>query len=367
MDLIQSTVGALSKQLLAVGFVVHGAITYAGTQDLRQLDSTVSAQSQLSPSRSVQQVLLGHSLFQDRRLSANGAVSCSSCHLSHRAFTDGRPRAVGLNGQTGTRNAPSLINTFSETDLLWDGRVSSLEEQVRLPLFNSRELGLADDDQVKTILRSVPAYRARFEAAFGPSAQLNTDELARAIAAYERTLISPDSSFDRYWFGHQADAISADARRGLDLFRGRGGCSGCHVLTQDSAPLTDHQFHGSSIRLTPAVARDLPNLTATVIRIRGTGDTKALNELIGSDARIAALGRFLATLDPRDIGKFRTPSLRNVAVTSPYMHDGSIGSLQQAVQMELYTHTASNSKPVVVTIEEQTDLVEFLRTLTSEK
>jgi cytochrome c peroxidase len=312
-------------------------------------------------------VRLGRMLFEDPRLSANGTISCATCHRLKRAFTDGRPHAVGIQGQAGTRNTPTLVDIADEQLLFWDGRVSGLEQQVRSPLFNPREHGLIDDDAVRQILTSIPEYIAGFRKVFGSTSSLSTDELAAAIAAYERTLRSGESSFDRYWYGHQRDAISTSAQRGLELFRGRAGCAHCHLIGDLPAPLSDHQFHNSSVRLGPAVTRDLPHLTAKVVALKSQRDVKQLNDLIGSDHRIAELGRFLSTLDPGDIGKFRTPSLRNVALTAPYMHDGSVGSLETAVQLELYSRGLAGAKPIVLTSDEQAELVEFLRTLTSAK
>jgi cytochrome c peroxidase len=315
--------------------------------------------------RSTALIQLGRMLFEDERLSADGTVSCAKCHIPKQAFADGRQRAVGVRGQAGTRNTPSLLNIADEKELFWDGRVTGLEEQVRSPLFNPREHALANDGQIELILGSIPEYGTRFRQVFGPGDAISITHVTTAIAAYERTLLTTASPFDRYWYGHHREAISASAQRGLELFRTRAGCAGCHVIGATSASFSDHQFHASSIGLDPSVSGDLPELTAKVVALHTRDGIVQLNDLIASDRRIAELGRFVATFDPADIGKFRTPSLRNVTLTAPYMHDGSVESLGAAVDLELYSRGAGGAKPIVLTADERTDLIEFLGSLSS--
>jgi cytochrome c peroxidase len=223
---------------------------------------------------------------------------------------------------------------------------------------------LPDEHTLETILGALPEYRVSFEKVCSKPCKLSTDTVAKAIASYERSLLSGDSAFDRYYYGHEATALSARARNGLGLFTGRAGCAQCHTITASDALLTDQQFHPSALPMRAAVFENLPELTARVRELRASQDPSALNGLIASDARVAALGRFLVTANPADINSYQTPSLRNVALTAPYMHDGSVGTLREAVELELYRRSTNLEKPIVLTLEEQEDIVNFLRALT---
>jgi len=192
------------------------------------------------------------------------------------------------------------------------------------------------------------------------------DTVARAIASYERSLLSGNSAFDRYYYGHEATALSARGRNGLSLFTGRAGCVQCHTITASDALLTDQQFHPSALPMRAEVFENLPQLTTRVRELRASKDSSALNGLIASDARVASLGRFLVTANPADINSYQTPSLRNVALTAPYMHDGSVATLREAVELELYRRSTTLEKPIVLALEEQEDIVSFLQALTGE-
>jgi cytochrome c peroxidase len=314
-----------------------------------------------------ERVRLGRKLFNDTRLSTDGSISCSKCHMPSHAFSDGRAKPAGAGGRPGTRNTPSLLNVTYLDTLFWDGRVATLEEQVHAPLLNPLEHGFPDAIAVERALGSMPEYVREFQQAFGvPGDGISIENVANAITAYERTLLSGNSPFDRFFYGHEPNAISAAARRGLELFRGRAACASCHLIGETSALFTDLRFHMSSLPLPANVAQDLPSLTAQVIAQHDRAEGKGLSNLIAADERIAALGRFTYTLKPADIGNYRTPSLRDVALTAPYMHDGSVGTLDDAVKTELYSRSAGLALPIVVTTDEQRDLVEFLRTLSSE-
>jgi len=157
---------------------------------------------------------LGRTLFQDKQLSADRSVSCATCHRPERAFTDGRTLAIGVNSHVGTRNTPSLLNVAEEQDLFWDGRARGLEEQISAPLFGHAEQAIADEATVRGILGSNPDYARRFHQIFSGTSPISLAHAATAIAAYERTLISHQSSFDQFRSDHRADAISASAKRG---------------------------------------------------------------------------------------------------------------------------------------------------------
>jgi cytochrome c peroxidase len=310
-------------------------------------------------------VELGRQLFFDRRLSADGKVSCGTCHIPRFAFTDSRARSVGNHLQTGTRNAPSLLNVVFLSSFFWDGRASDLETQVEAPLTNPLEFALHSASDVVAPIRGDSKYVREFFKGFGVTEKDITSKLvARAISAYERTLLSGGSPFDRYQYGHDSGAMSAEAIRGLSIFQDRGKCSTCHSLGEGSALFTDGQFHMSPTGLSAAVAAHLSELTNKVVNTAKTGNAQDLDRLIATDSGVAALGRFVITRKPTDIGQFKTPSLRNVALTAPYMHDGSVITLERAVDLELYGRESSLNYPIALTVDEKRDLLSFLKSLT---
>jgi cytochrome c peroxidase len=304
---------------------------------------------------------LGMRMFFDSRLSSNGKVSCATCHVPAHGFTDGRPTAIGIDDQRGTRNTPTLWNSAYLSSFFWDGRSASLTNQAPNPLFDSREQGLRSPRQLIDILRGDAGYRFAFRRAFdGGATAISISNVALALASYEKTLIAGNSPFDRYFYGHDPHAVSTSAIRGFELFRGRAGCASCHTVGEKYAIFTDNMFHDEGVGLEQIA----PNLAAASVRVAHT-PTGTLDHLITSDAVVAALGRFAVTKDPRDIGKFRTPSLRNVALTAPYMHDGSIPTLRRAVDFEIYYRGLLLKRPLILTPAERSDLVAFLDSLTS--
>jgi cytochrome c peroxidase len=284
----------------------------------------------------------GRRLFSDTRLSADGHVSCATCHQPSRAFTDGRATSLGVAGKIGTRNTPSLVNILFARPLFWDGRGEALAVHVLDPLYNPVEHGLSGAGELKRL------------------AAADSADVGNALAAFLRAQVAGDSPFDRYYFGKRKNAMSASAVRGLDLFRGRAGCAACHTIDKGSALFTDQQFHSLGIGM-EKVERKLPALAA---RVRAADPAK-LGHLVLGDAEIATLGRFVATGKPADIGKFRTPSLRNVALTAPYMHDGSMATLEAAIELEANYRLLASGRPVTLSVEDKADLVEFLKALTS--
>jgi cytochrome c peroxidase len=311
-------------------------------------------------------VLLGKRLFFDSRLSADGKVSCGKCHVPSIAFTDARPRSSGYRGQVGTRNAPSLLNVVFQKTLFWDGRAADLESQVSAPLTNPVEHALAFASDLLPVIRSDRAYVGAFTQTFkvDPN-RIDARLVAQALSAYERSLVSGGSAFDHYLYGQESRAMSPDAVRGLAIFRERAQCATCHTMGDSSALLTDGDFHLSPIRLSAGVDDSLGSLTKKVLVAKQSGIPRELERLIATDSDVAALGRFVVTLNPNDIGKFKTPSLRNVALTAPYMHDGSVKTLEEAVELELYGRGNALNYPIALTADEKRDLTSFLRALTS--
>jgi cytochrome c peroxidase len=283
-------------------------------------------------------VALGRRLFYDTRLSADSSISCASCHNPNRGFTDGQPVAKGIRGQMGTRSAPSLLNSAYYPAEFWDGRAVSLEDQAGGPMANPIEMGQAHDVSVRK-LAADPVYLALFQRAFGPG-PITMEKIAKSLASFERTLVSGDSPFDRYEYGHDPTAMSPAAIRGLAAFRdpSRGNCAACHTIGKDYALFTDGKFHNIGVGVDP------------------TGE-------------LTDPGRYPQTKIDADRGAFKTPTLRNVALTAPYMHDGSEKTLKRVVD---YYAGGANSNPqldpaiqaIKLTGQERSDLVAFLEALT---
>jgi cytochrome c peroxidase len=303
----------------------------------------------------------GRELFFDQALSSDGHTSCASCHQPDLAFADGLRVARGAGGKTGTRNTPSLLDVAEHGRPFWDGRAEDLIDQVRQPLLNPIEHGLVSQEEVLSRVLARETHRRGLSRAFeiDPS-QIAFEHVERAIAAYEATLSSGESPIDRYLRG-DSTALSAAEQRGLQIFQGPGRCVECHPLTGSRAVLTDNRYHAVSRafsqfgdRLAPAVLR------------ASSRETSNIGDLIASDDVIAALGRFNVTKRLEDIASFKTPSLRNVELTAPYMHDGSVADLEDAVRQELYYRSERDGVPLVFTPDEKRDLVSFLRALTSD-
>jgi cytochrome c peroxidase len=229
---------------------------------------------------------LGKRLFFDPRLSGENTMSCASCHNPEKAFGDDRPRAQGKGGQELARNTPSLLNVGYYSKFFWDGRAESLEQQALVPIQSPEEMD-QDLDELEHELKAIPAYEEQFQVAFG--GDVTRERIAQALAAFQRTLVTGPSPFDRYLAGDE-ESLSASAKRGLDLFKGEAGCIRCH----NGPLLTDEKFY-------------------------------RLGASFQDDGLAAATG------SASDKGKFRAPSLRNVAETAPYMHNGSMETLEEVV------------------------------------
>lgn len=308
-------------------------------------------------------VELGRKLFFEARLSADGKVSCSSCHDPKLAFTDGKVVAEGIAGRLGVRNSPSLLNAVFNVQQFWDGRTDSLEQQAAEPLVNPVEMGNASHQEVIDRLRSLAAYRAEFQAVFG--GEITIDRMSQAIAAYERTLLSGDSPFDRFLAGAE-DAISAEAKRGFAVFRGRARCTRCHSFTEQLPLFTDFAYHNTGVA---AVHPGFEKLARQAVAAAETERAKAVIDKLGKEAGGQELGRILISYQLFDVGSYRTPSLRNVAVTAPYFHNGSARTLADVVKYydEGGRHNLNIDEELHslgLTQDEQSDLVRFLETLT---
>jgi cytochrome c peroxidase len=314
-----------------------------------------------------EKIALGHKLFFDGRLSADGTVACSTCHDPARAFTDGRAVAIGIHGRVGQRNSPTILNALYDATQFWDGRATTLEQQAAMPVVNRVEMGEPTLDAAVTAIAGDADYGDAFQRVFGHAP--NGVDLLRAIASYERTQMAFDSPFDHFTAG-DASALGGDAKRGWQLFNTRARCNKCHALT-DSAPdptyLTDNDFHNIGIGI---IRHNVVALAQQAQKLVASGDPDAIDRAaIQTD--MSALGRFLVTKKPADIAAFKTPSLRNVLVTGPYFHDGSQETLWDV--MDHYNKGAGlknpwldeDIQPLALTESEIDDLVAFMASLTS--
>jgi len=303
-------------------------------------------------------IALGRALFEDTSLSADGKTACATCHVAAHAYADPRPHSVGVFGRSGTRNAPGLTCIGDDTTFAWDGRRSRLEDVVLDPLTNPVELGL---DSAADALRRIDAstrLRGAYRAAYGQDARIAAADVGAALAAFVRSLPCATSAFDAAEHGERA--LTPLAERGRALFDGVAGCSRCHTLAANPPTLTDGAMHHSGIGAATGSAQ-LSVLVGAVLAQHL--DAAQIGPKVLSDTAWSELGRFVVSHRPADIGAFRTPSLRNVADTAPYMHDGSIATLQQAVDREIYYQSISSGRPVNLTLDERRALVEFLKTL----
>lgn len=275
-----------------------------------------------------EKVHLGKELFFDKRLSKDGTVSCNSCHAVISSGTDNRPVSVGIGGQKGGRSAPTVWNSAFNTIQFWDGRASSLEEQAKGPLTNPIEMGMPDHASVIARVKEIPGYVEEFKKAFPEENSLTIENLAKAIATYERTLITPNSPYDRFAKG-ETQAISARAERGMRTAESVG-CMQCH-----SGPA----FNG--------------------VRFPGQMHLKKFPTFTDNDY----VKKYDLLSDGGKGGNhiFKVPTLRNISETAPYFHNGSVKTLSEAVKVMAVTQLG-----VQLTEEQTEDIVEFLNTLSGE-
>ena len=275
-----------------------------------------------------EKVELGKILFFDPRLSVDDTVACASCHSPQFGFSNGLATAIGVKGQRGGRSSPVAINRAFSTHQFWDGRAASLEEQALGPIQADIEMGHSLKAVIAKI-KTIPGYRTRFRKTFGTD--VTSEGIAKAIASFERTILSGNSPFDRYEDGDKR-VLSSSARQGLKIYRSKANCTNCHV----GFNFTDEDFH---------------------------------NIGVGMDKTKPDLGRFAVTKNEADRGAFKTPTLRDIALSAPYMHDGSLKSLGKVI--DYYDRGGTKNpwldkkmKPLGLTAQEKRDLLAFLKALT---
>ena len=283
---------------------------------------------------------LGRRLYYDPVLSADNTVSCASCHHPDYGFSDGKRVSTGVQGKTGTRNSPTVFNSAYFDVQFWDGRAPSLEKQAEGPVQNPVEMAHTLKGAVAK-LSADPAYKVQFAKAFGPG-PITYDMVEKAIASFERTVVSGNSPFDRWKYGKDEKAVSESVKRGFQVFSSakKGNCTACHLVGPDYALFTDNKFHNIG------VGADIETITDP--------------------------GRFAVTNNENDRGAFKTPSLRNIALTAPYMHDGSLKNLKEVIDFYIgggnsNAHLDKNIHALdFLTGQERADLQAFLESLTGE-
>jgi cytochrome c peroxidase len=313
-------------------------------------------------------VALGRRLFYDRRLSQNGTFSCAMCHIPEQGFTSNElATAVGIEGRTVRRNAPTIYNAAYQRHLFHDGRETRLEHQIWGPLLARNEMGNPSIGFVVERIRGLDDYADRFERAF-PGRGLAIETVGMALASYQRTLVSGGSPFDRWHYGGEPDAIGPAAERGFELFRGKAGCVACHPVGPDAALFTDGGFHNTGVGYAASMGRPRGPRRIQV----APGQYLTVADEVVAQVRGPApgdLGRYEVTQDPADRWKYRTPSLRNVALTAPYMHDGSLATLRDVVSFYDAGGVENEAldpliHPLGLDPGEEEALVAFLETLT---
>jgi len=314
--------------------------------------------------QTVEKIELGRLLFNDSRFSGDGSISCASCHHSDKSFTDALKVPLGINGKTGPRNAPTVVNSAFYQTLFLDGRASSLEEQALGPFLNPVEHGLKDYKKIINVIKGDAKYPLLFKQVFNISVEdISIDFVVKAIASFERTLISANSLFDQYYFGMDHTKLSDSAARGLRIFRRKGNCANCHEISWNNALFMDNRFYNIGVGF-DRIKNQIPDLIASLKQ------GKKIEDLNLSPEQYSELGRFNVTHVMTDIGKFKTPTLRNISLTAPYMHDGSMKTLEEVI--DYYDKGGDHNKyidaaifPLHFTDQEKTDLLEFMKALNS--
>lgn len=313
---------------------------------------------------------LGRKLFFDRRLSLNETMSCAMCHIPEQGFTNNElATAVGIEGRTVRRNAPTIYNVAYFSNLFHDGRDTRLEFQIWQPMLAFNEMANPSIGYVVEKIRRLPDYKGLFESAFagrGPG----IETIGMAIASYERTIISGNSRFDRWYFGKEEKELTESAKQGFGLFNGKAGCTACHLIQDDYALFTDDDFHNTGLGWQFSRSADQAETTVQIAPgIKVSVPRKVINSV--SEPPPSDLGRYEVTQDPADRWRYKTPTLRNVALTAPYMHNGVFGTLKKVVSFYNKGGIPNpgldlSIRPLGLTDSEMKDIVAFLESLTGD-
>jgi cytochrome c peroxidase len=324
--------------------------------------SIVPKDNEMTPER----VALGRKLYFDTRLSGDGTVACATCHDVSRGFTDQRPVSEGIRDQLGRRNAPTTMNALLMQTQFLDGRAPNLEEQAKLPIVNPIEMGLKDGAAAVAAIQGDPEYQKQFQAAYGRKP--NYDDIGRALASFERTLVFLDAPIDDFLTG-KPQAIDDQSKLGWVLFNGKARCVSCHAINASNPLGSDNRFHNIGVAARHHDFRDLAN--KALVALEKEGGLQQIDELALS-TDLSELGRFMVTKDRADIGGFKTSQLRNIGLTGPYMHDGSMQTLWDV--MDHYNKGGEENpfldggiEPLALSESEIDALVAFMFTLTDKR
>lgn len=317
---------------------------------------------------SQEKIALGRRLFFDRRLSLNNTFSCAMCHVPDQGFTSNElATAVGMEGRTVRRNTPTLYNVAFASRLFHDAREDTLEQQIWGPLLSPVEMANPSVGHVLSKLRQTDDYAEAFGRVFG-EAGISMATLGMALASYQRSLVSADSAFDRWHFAGDEQALGASARRGFELFTGKARCVSCHTIAEDHALFTDNGLHnlGTGFRASMGLRPETMRVT-----VAPGVSLEVKTDIIDAVAEPAPadVGRYEVTQDPADRWRYKTPSLRNIALTAPYMHNGSLSTLADVIDFYNAGGVPNEGlspliQPLNLSAAEQADLVAFLTSLT---
>ena len=318
--------------------------------------------NQLTPER----IALGRKLYFDTLLSKDGTLSCATCHDVSRGFTDHRSVSEGIGDHLGKRSAPTTMNAALLQSQFWDGRAPTLDEQAKLPILNPIEMGHPDAASAMAAVNTDQTYQGLFQKAYGRAP--NYDDLGRAIASFERTLIFLDAPFDRFAAG-DGTALSASAQRGLALFNGKARCVSCHMINSSNPLGTDNRFHNIGVS---ARKQNFEALATQALGILNQSNNSEALDKLAIQTDMSELGRFLVSKQRQDIGSFKTEQLRNVGLTAPYMHDGSLHTLWDVMDHynkggETNAYLDGGIEPLNLSENEINDVVAFLFALTDRR
>ena len=339
---------------------------YVGAPPLGLPPIPATAGNPITPAK----IKLGRLLFFDRRLSHNNTISCAMCHVPEQGFTSNEmATAVGIEGRTVRRNSPTIYNVAYLKRLFHDGRETTLEQQIWGPLLARNEMGNTSIGQVIEQISAIPEYREMFTLAFD-GRQASMETVGMALASYERVLVSANSPFDRWNYGTDEQALSDEQQAGFRLFTGKANCSSCHLVSQEWSLFTDNLLHNTGIGYRHSMAKT-PSQTRVQI---APGEHITVRGDIVADASEPPpndLGLYEITENPDDRWKYRTPALRNVALTAPYMHDGSIPTLEQVIEFYDRGGVANELRdpliqPLNLSVVESKQLLAFLHALTGD-
>jgi cytochrome c peroxidase len=321
----------LPYAMLAAGFGLSLSVQAAQWEALPE-----SAPIPADNPQSEAKIELGKVLFFDPRISSTGTVSCNSCHNVMEGGDDSRPNSFGIHGKQGGRSAPTVWNAAFLSVQFWDGRAATLEEQAVGPVANPIEMGMASVDVALDRIKQIPEYIAMFKAAFGDDAEINSDTFAKAVAAYERTLITPNTPYDKFVKGDKS-ALTEQQQNGMKLFA-ETGCTTCH---------NGANFSGPQLEMGQGFFMKFP--------------TFADNDYVSKYQFMDDTGRHDATKNDADKHMWRVPTLRNIALTAPYFHNGAVATLDEAVRVMAKTQLNKDLSDAEVA-----DITAFLEALTGE-